>query len=117
MLSLLLLFSVSIILLTVFSCSADSSSNIIGKWELVGEEIDGKLIKQFPPLKVIEFFSDKTMNYRGENYNWTILEDGRIKIISSFIGIVSFGLLQGDILKLPSRVGRTGQFDHYRKKK
>jgi len=113
MLYLSLLFSVSIILFTVISCSADSSSNLLGKWEMFAYDgifegkMDGKIIKA-PPGTVIEFFSDRTLDYERQNCNWTILEDGRIKITSPFGGVF-YGLLQGDILKIGLK--------HFRKNK
>ena len=106
-----LLFSISIILFTVISCNADISSILIGKWEYLGQEHDGKLFRKSNPSWGAEFFSDKTLDYNGDNCNWTILEDGRIKITSSVMGFgrVFYGLLQGDILKI--------EFNYYRKKK
>ena len=107
MLYLSLLFSISIILLTIISCSADSSSNIFGKWECVGfEGMSGQKFKEYPPgaRGPLEIFSDKTLDYVGENCKWAMLENGRIKITSSD-GRVFYGQLQGDILKIQGGQG------------
>jgi len=95
----------------------DSSSKLIGKWEMIAGEEKGKVVKLNPPYQVIEFFSDKTLDFHGMSFTWTVLEDGRIKLTMSFMGAgaVTYALLQGGILRIPDpHFGNA--FRHYRKK-
>jgi hypothetical protein len=88
------------------------NSVIWGKWqkfEIGGYNSEGKSIAKevtevpddLPPL---EFFRDNTLEVGGIGGNWTILQDGRIKMDFGLAGmyITCFGSIENDILIISS---------------
>ncbi len=96
---------ITIGLILIFLCSmlndgcADPSSKVIGKWIVYMIETNGKQeMQNSPKRRPIEFFSDKTMSLEGIIGNWTILNDGRIKI--TFADHIMFANFEGNNLIL-----------------
>jgi hypothetical protein len=97
---------IAFLLVVTATCSQtdyNSSSKLIGKWEMIAGEQKGKIVKLKPPYQVIEFFSDNTLDFHGISFTWAVLKDARIKLTMSIMGAktISYASLQGDTLKIP----------------
>jgi hypothetical protein len=99
---------VILVILLYFSGCADTSSQIIGKWQPV-ESVkykkggENEVTKNPTDVPEIEFFKDNTLLMENDSGKWSILEDGRIKLDLGFIfdiPVIAYGSLTDDTLTI-----------------
>lgn len=107
----LVLTSVIMLLAFTFGCSHLSTKDtLVGKWQGVGDD-----------QSVIEFFSDGTFSAKVKmksstvdiNGNWSVLDDGRLKIdfimMGQTISIMAEFSIDGDKMTTTDKNGKVSQ--------